>query len=511
MKITLHTPFVQILLASTCLAGCATMPASQTFKAPKPGDDGVVIAESSVVSGVSTGNAADGRTDDCSGPGLGVKVDSSLSGSNFLFDKNGEPCDAAQTLFDGRSEANRRQTDPAITLNFQDNLGPIPAGNGLDDPNNLPSLKPLPAIRLKSELIGQEGIEPAAGNASQAAILANKAQAKIVDVVPTKPDPLVATLASWERQDSVYADRSTEANEAAERNIGNISKAVQNQREQENVAKLMATLRERERQVQEEQRRHEETLERAQKNREITTAARTEWQHKEQELQSNLETTQSRLAQIEDMNKRLNADKASKEKAYQAQIANLSNDLKAAEAQADTSRRELVLQAAAKIAEAEQLAHAAQLQEQDIKLREAARLKAEAETMMDRALAIKAGGNVVTGAAPQPAVPLALMETPIVLQANGKTLPEILDTILNLAAPQSGQWKGDWQLTPASQYILKEKWSLTAEAPVQQVLAQLQQQVRAAHGMALTFTQFGQSRLLVVTDVTPLSVETAPK
>lgn len=492
-------------LAGLWLAGCATHAPTNAFGAPRNGDDGVVIAETSLVAGVSIGNSITGSTDDCTGPGLGIKVDSSTASGHYLFDKNGEPCEAAQTLFDGRNRVSQRQTDPAITLNFHDGLGPVPPLSGL------PSLQPIPEVRVKSELLSDNHIEPAAGPST--AQLGNKTVPAIpVAVAAIRPDPLVATLASWERQDDVYASRSAEATQAAERNIGKISKDIQGNRDQENVAKLMATLRERERQVQEEQRRHEETLERAQANREVTSAARTQWQQKEQQLQASLDATQARLSQFEELSKRLNADKASKEKAYQEQISNLSADLKAAEAQADTSRRELVLQAATKIAEAEQLAHAAQLQEQDIKLREAARLKSEAETMMDRALSIKAGNSVVVnGVGAPPAVPLALMETPIVLQANGQTLPEILTTILNLAAPQAGKWKSDWQLSAASKHILKEKWSLTAEAPVQQVLSQLQQQVKAAYGMSLTFTQFGQSRLLVVTDVTPLAIEDAAK
>ncbi len=509
MKIFTHSAPLKAYFSATALAGllvtgCASVPVTTGFQPPRTGDEGVVIAETTLVSGVSVGNSITGQTDDCSGPGLGIKVDGTTGGDHFLFDKNGEPCEAAQTLFDGRTSANRRQADPSINLTFHDTLGPVPSTS------SLPGLQPIPEIRLKSELLPASDIAPAAGPATAAAA-GKPVPAKPVEVAALKPDPLVATLSSWEQQDVIYASRSDEATAAAERNINQISKDIQSGRDQENVAKLMATLRERERQVQEEQRRHQETLERAQSNRDVTVAARNQWQQKEQELQASLTATQARLAQFEELSRRLNAEKAEKEKAYQEQISTLSADLKAAEAQADVSRRELVLKAAAKIAEAEQLANAAQLQEQEIKLREAARLKAEAETMMDRALAMKAGGSVVSSAATHPAVPMALMQTPIVLQASNQTLPDILANILNLAAPQAGQWKADWQLSAPLRHILKEKWSLTAEASVQDVLAQLQQQVQAAHGATLVFTQFGQSRLLVVTDATPPATEAAAK
>ncbi|RYG60786.1 MAG: hypothetical protein EON60_05905 [Alphaproteobacteria bacterium] len=504
------------IFASTCLAAgsvllsaCTTSPVSTTFPAPQVGDEGVIIAESAMVPGVTLASTMSGTTDDCAGPGLGITVEGSVNSQRFLFDKDGETCDPAQTLFDGRTAVNNRAADPSINLTFHDSFGVNPK----DDLKNLPGLEPVPTIRLQSSELtpGQlAALEPAAGNAQ----LGNKAvpATPVPGAVAKGPDPLMLTLASWKNQDTVYAARSDEATAAAERNIDAISRNAQDRSEQENMAKLMATLRERERQVQEEQRRHQETLERAQKNRDVTLAARQQWQSKEGELQASLSATQQRLAQFEELSRRLAAEKDTKEKVYQQQLANLGADLKVAEAQADTSRRELVLKAAAKIAEAEQLASVAKLQEQEIKLREAARLKAEADTMMDRALAMKAGNSVVVGGMGlPPAVPMALMQTPVVLHANNQTLPDILAGILNQAAPQAGEWKADWQLSAPAQRLLKEKWSLTAEAPLQQVLAQLQQQVAAAHGVSLQFTQFGQSRLLVVTDATPPLTDTSNK
>ncbi|TKW60935.1 MAG: hypothetical protein DI628_08610 [Blastochloris viridis] len=503
--------FLLALTASTLLAGCAvphTASGPTAFEAPRLSDEGVVIAESTLVTGVSKGNSITGGTDDCVGPGLGVTVGTTRGDDRFLFDKNGEPCDSAEMLFDGRSQVNQRQGDPAITLKFFD-------GKSAKTTGDLPDLQPVPTIQLKSELLPQGGkavaqtdfsaIEPAAGPAKLSAngtVPATPAPVQVAAV--NKPDPVLATLASWQNQDTVYAARSEEATAAAERNLNNIVKGNRSNSEQETMSKLMAQLRERERQVQEEQRRHTETLERAQRNRDITVAARNEWQQKESELEGQLKATQQRLAQVEQLAQRLNAEKANKEKAYQQQINTLSSDLKVAEQQADVSRRELILQAAAKIAEAEQLASAAKIQEQQIKLREAARLKSEAETMMDRALAMNSGKNVlVNGVGAPPAVPLQLMETPVTVVANGKTLPEILSDVLKQAAPQAGAWKADWQLAAANKKLLSDKWSLTAEAPVEQVLAQLNQQVKDAYGFPLLFTQFGQSQLIVVTEATP--------
>ena len=502
------------LFAATLLAGCAGggQPAPTAgFPAPQAGDDGIVIAESSLVMGAAQATTVTGTVDDCTGPGTGVVVTSTLHDARFLFGPNGEPCEAAELLFDGREEANRRQADPSIALTFHDSLGPRP--EGLTE-TSLPGLEPIPTIRLKSEILNKmAAIEPAAGT-----VPATPASAQ-VQLTAIKTDPLVSTLTTWQRQDDTYARRSAqasamanaEASAAASRDLNHMVKDTRTTTSAEAMAKMMAELRERERQVQEEQRRHAETLKRAQENRQITSAARSQWQSKEQELQAQLTATQQRMAQFEQLAQRLSADKSTKEQAYQAKISNLTADLKAAEAQADVARRELILEAAAKIAEAEQLASAAKIQEQQIKLREATRLKAEAETMMDRALAMQTGGNVVVaGVGAPPPVPLPLLSTPVTVVANGKTLPDILTDVLKQVAPQAGEWKADWQLSVARQHVLQENWSLAAEAPVEDVLAQLSQQVQAAHGFSLTFTQFGQSRLLVVTDATPPTAQTAP-
>lgn len=461
-----------LLTTALSAVGCATTsaPTQTVFSAPHANDGGVVVAESFMVPGTTTATDNAGATDDCSGPGLGIRVDSSTSGGNFLYDKNGEPCEAAQTVFNGNSALGSRAADPSIALSFYDQTGPLPDTLGDAD---------VPAIKLTSKLYKNAQNPNGVG--------------------APKGDPLLATLTKWERQDATTVTRIDEADAAAARNLNNITKNARN--DQENQAQLMAKLRERERQVEEERLRNEATLERAQANRATTSAAQTAWQQKENELQAELDATRQRLAQFQQLNQRLTAEKSAKEQAYQNRISSLSSDLKAAEIQSDASRRELVLQAAAKIAEAEQLAHAAQIQEQDSRLREAARLKQEAQTMMDRALAIKAGqGVVVQGVGAPEAAPMALLQTPVVVHARQQTIQAILDDLLTQARPQAGKWQADWQLSAGAQRLLSEKWSLTAEAPLQDVLSQLQQQVKVADGITLTFTQFTQSRLLVVTD-----------
>jgi hypothetical protein len=89
---------------------------------------------------------------------------------------------------------------------------------------------------------------------------------------------------------------------------------------------------------------------------------------------------------------------------------------------------------------------------------------------------------------------------PVVLHAKDVPLTELVNQILSQAKPQAGAWTADWQLSGKHQYILQEKWSLTAEAPVAEVFKQLAADVQATHNITLEFNQFQQARLVVITD-----------
>lgn len=517
-------PLAVVFALAAPLAGCmSARPSVDNYPAPKVGDDGILVAESEMVPGITGASGVTGTTDDCAGPGVGILVGSSTTGGKYLYDSNGEPCDAAQVLFDGRTRVDSRAADPAIALVFHDPLNPLPTA-----PVEIPKVeskhtpKKVKAADMASRkpkqpepgtAIGTPETAPEGGEVSQslpepgkvAAAQDNAAPLKRVveEAPPARPDPLLSTLSSWKNADEATSVRTREADEAARRNLENIAREQRTAQEQETIVALSAKLRERERQIEEEQRRQTETLERAEKSRQQTAAARQEWQQHEAKLQGELEATRERLKQFEMLNNRLQQEKVQKEQSYQNEIKGLTSDLKAAQAQADVSRRTLILQAAAKIAEAEKLAAAAALQERDSQLREATRLKLEADAMMDKALAIQTGTMTASALAevePAAGEPQALETVPVAVHAKNQTLENLLESVLKQAAGKAGEWKSDWQLSGKAQYILKEKWSLTAEAPVQQVFDQLAKQVKEAHGISLTFTQFSQSRLVVVTD-----------
>lgn len=490
------------LLATTALAAllgaCAGNPlAVDGGPAPKRGDEGVVIASSRMITGVTDPTASTITPNDCHGPGLGVEVEGSFTDNKYLYDANGEPCDIAQTLFDGRTKVDQRAADPAITLTFH-------ADKSLAPEEEEPARPAAQTAAVATSPTTPQTIGAPAGKLAEPTTATPPARV-VAEVAPSKPDPLMVQLSAWKAQDRAAILRTEEATAAAKRNMESLAQENRTGLQEEYIAQLSAKLRERERQIEEEQRRHTDTLARAAQNRDQTSAAKAELEKQQTSLQTELESTRTRLKQFEELTAQLQAEKTEKEQAYQSKIKDLSSNLKVAEQQADASRRELVIEAAAKIAQAEQLAHLANVQEQEAKLREAERLKVEAEVMMDRALALRAGESVQSvlakGTVSATNVEQVPLEQAVVnIHAKNQPLEDLLATILKQAEPQAGKWAADWQLSGKSQYILQEKWSLTAEAPVQQILLQLATQVAQAHKIPLTFTQFAKSRLLVVTD-----------
>lgn len=483
------------LLATTGLCACAQQPRPYAFQ---PTERGIIIAQSKFVPGttIATGLIP---APDCNGPGMGVHVQTTTGSVQDIYGPNAEPCVPSVTLFDGRFD--KRAADPAVGITFLDALGPLTGAHPMGATpraDALPSLPPVPAIQVSSELLKDPlaQVEPAAGTPPTSTAqntLTAPAQAS---------DPLVSVLSSWQGQStSRGAYVPDEASAAASRQL---TRAVEGQnaaRLQEQTTQLLASLREKERALQSEKIHNEQVQKLALESRAQTLAAQQAYSQEQSKLQSQLQATQSRLSELEALNAKLAADKARTQNTYQERIATLSSDLKSAQAQASRSRNELIREAAAKIAEAEQLANAARLSAAEANAREAARKKQEAEDMMARALDLANGKSVVLNdiSAPTQPAPMLLMQVPVALHIKDATPAQILEEVLKQAKPQAGEWKPDWQLPSAQSYILSEKWSLTAEAPVQQVLAQLTAQIKAAHGLTLQFTQFPQSKLLVVT------------
>jgi hypothetical protein len=474
-----------ILSPLTLLAACATTQTAAPARSPlvPTGEPGEVIA-SAHMAPVPEDKLHTYRETDCAGPGLDVTIETVRNEKKYLFDNQGHPCTPSIVVYDGNMPAAQRAQsqglDPNVGITFHDKLGPLH-----DD-----TFKPAPLLKVTTTggLVDVSGSKPAPTPRAEA-------------------DTLVKTLNAWQA-DSQSAQKTLVqkhlqreqmmADETA-RQIARAGKAENAAEQQKQVDLLMSRLRETERQLQSEQKNHQATLEEQQNQAQQTQAAVRRFQTDEDDLKSQLAATQARLAQVESISQQLAASNAKQRDEYQKQLVAMSSDIKAAEAKADQSRQQLIFAAAKKVAEADELARAASLSAADSKAREAARLKAEADANLDAALDLTADGR--PRGLPNPAkAPVALADVPVVIHQKDQPLDVIVGAILAQAESQSGKWTADWQLSKNAQFILKEKWSLTAEAPVRTLLQNLTTQVKTTHNLNLKFTQFGQSRLLVITD-----------
>jgi hypothetical protein len=481
------------LLATTALVGCGALGGEPrrplaNFAAPERGDGGQELTRATMIPGATRTTGKVGSLADCYGPGLGVEVETVRGSTTMLFGNNGEECPEANVLFDGARPSGQRQADPTVAIWLHDAYGAM-----LDErlSEDLPTKNSPLQIHLGREAI--TATSPTAPTLPSAA-------------VPGGIDPLTTTLQTWQQSDSRMETLSGQA--ASSRELNRLVAQAANQSSGEAANALAAQLREQERALELERRRHEETLKTSAQNRAMTQAQRDAWQQEQNRLQAELLTAKERASQFEQLASRLQTEKERKEAAMGERIATLSGSLKLAEQQAEVSRRELILQAAAKVAEAQALATAAKLDTQNDQLAEASRLHAQANELMDQVLLTR-GEGAIEPAAGAAKADLPLTDAPIVLQAKERTLPDILTEILQQAAPHSGAWRAEWQLGDKGQNLLAERWSLTAEATVGQILANLNMQVQEAHGLTLKFAPFTQTRVLVITEAG--AVEPNPK
>jgi hypothetical protein len=468
------------LLATTALVGCGALGYEPrgplaNFAAPQRGDGGQELTRATMLPGASRTTGKVGSLADCYGPGLSVEVETVRGNTTMLFGNNGEECPEANVLFDGARPSGQRQADPTVAIRLHDAYGAMLDERPTED---LPAKKSPLQIHLGRE--------------------ASMVPSATVPALPGGIDPLTTTLQTWQQSDSRMETLSGQ--EASRRELNRLVAQAANQSSGDAANALAAQLREQERALDEERRRHEETLKTSAQNRAMTQAQRDTWQQEQNRLQAELLTAKERASQFEQLASRLQTEKERKEAAMGERITTLSGSLKLAEQQAEVSRRELILQAAAKVAEAQALATAAKLDTQNDQLAEASRLHAQANELMDQVLLTR-GEGAIEPAAGAAKADLPLTDAPIVLQAKERTLPDILTEILQQAAPHSGAWRAEWQLGDKGQPLLAERWSLTAEATVGQILANLNMQVQEAHGLTLKFTPFTQTRVLVITEV----------
>lgn len=465
----------------------------QAVPTPKWHDGGHVLTESYLPDDMDL-SPEPYSLPDCAGPSLAVRVDNIDDAENYYFDKDGNPCGEATVLFDGGTPAGTRVGDPGIRIFFQDKVGTIP-----------PQRAGAPVIKVPSQyeaktpedfaVSGKQMVEGEEGS------------------IPSEAMNLEEVISNW--QSRLERERQLRESEELLAGVRDLQRMTESQAidvHREKIEELMANMRQLEGDVEAERLRQKEMLDQMNSMRRIDEAKRIAAEQQESVLQSNLAEMKKRLQEFEQQNARLALEKAQKEKLYIKQIKALKGDLAAAEEQSSAVRKELVLEAAQKIAEAERIAFAARMAETDAMSREAERLRSEGDIIMQRAMDLQKGRAIIVpnvsdqlggikGASFSEALKVPLGSIPVKLVAEDVQLGTILENIFNQIQPHVGSWRVSWQLAPEHEFILEEKWTMAAEARFDEIMDFLAKKVYDTHQIPLNFKEFKQNRLFVITDV----------
>ena len=326
---------VIFLLGSVVLiSSCAKAPERELLKPEiiaeyEVGDDGVVVAETQII-GVTDAVSSQLNTGDClSGTGYGISVNTSLENKNYLFDKNGNPCEASSTIYDGKLMVNKRAADPSVAITFVDKHG-----SRVEETTN-----EVLVIEVKGEKV-------------EALPVDEDMVAKVREVQAT--NTLENTINQW--QDETEHSRVLKDAEkllAEYRNLNRMNSNELLRAHQEKIEHLMARLRQKEQELDAQKGYQKSLTVRLNSEQTQSEAERIALEQQERKLRSQLDQMSQRAREAAAINRNLREDKAEKEIVYKQRLSTLNKELQIAEVQAETARQELVLEAAKKIAEAE--------------------------------------------------------------------------------------------------------------------------------------------------------------
>lgn len=509
------TNIFALLLCTSILTGCTVANESyrldgrprantdgnilqQEIKTPHKGDGGVVIARTDTV-GASSAISRDANLPDCaSALGLGVTVESALAEKSYLFDKDGNPCQEAKVIFNGRDKIHQRSTAQNIGITFIDSLGPLP-----------PQQQEILDIAVPSRV----DTHPENYAIAPEQLLLDENQ----QVYDAGPDNLEKAVSGWnEDYEKERVMRESEKLLADIRNINRLSSTQLLDAHQREIIKLTAQLRSSQQQLQMQENRRHSLVNQLERTRGFADSVMMDRAQEKGKLTTDLEQLRSRLSQMEAASQRVKQSYNAREDTYKKQIHELADDLRIAEVQASSSRQAIVMEAAKKIAEAERLAYAASVAEKDAMEREASRLKREADTLMHRAVDLGKGRQIVLpgmGHVPNfqrdgyrksyskddnALAPLESLQ--VVLREEDKTLEGIFKAALKDLEPKAGAWRVAWELSVDNMGIPLEEWSVVAEARFDEFLAYVVGKVKETHGVQLKFERFDQNKLFVISD-----------
>ncbi len=490
---------------------------------PQSDHGGVVIAESELQSGseLPLAEAETMQLTDCEGESFGVKVDSTTEEEEFFYDGRGKPCDTAETVFDGNTRANQRAASTDVNIRFLDSIGPLPASTRETVETLLPGETRVAPQNPEQFAMAPEGTPavtggleiPVEGAGAAAAGMRKPGQ---IDAIIETEGQLAEARRAAERNQRTRELLLKEAEYllADVRSVQRLSSEELLKAHQGKINELSARLREAQREAAMQQVRQEELLAQLAQLRARTEAGMNMKEQESRQLRSDLEAMQARLYQFETLNTQLENRLQSREAQLNGQIEQLQANLEVSGRESRGMRQEVVLEAARQLAEAEKAALAAKMAQKEALEREAARLQAEAAQISARADQARAVIHSMDEAkqarmlsmsraqqpAGRPGLGAHLEAQRLALHADKKPLRRVVEEAFAQIEGTAGAWTISWELDPRHAHIPEERWTVAAEARMDEFLRYVADKVAETHGVVLHFSRFDQNRLFVISE-----------
>tara|TARA_R110000868_G_scaffold218576_1_gene469027 strand:+ start:172860 stop:174566 length:1707 start_codon:yes stop_codon:yes gene_type:complete len=555
------------LLATTLLvAGChhgeIAMGSDRQLLQPVPlenptKDKGAVIAQAHLI-GQATAGAPDASTSDCNeATGYGVQVDMITAEKKYLFDRDGDPCKHSETLFDGKMKLYKRAADPSVNITFIDKYGKLPEKDmylntealNIIDIEQIPTSTPEDAAQApftgaeRHVIEYQDGVVPTHGERMNVDQTFEPVQLMPpgTQMAGRVSDAELAGAVNRWKEDKAHNEIVKQAEHllAGVRDLSRKSSDELLEEHQKQIKSLLVQLRGAEKVIEYQKEKERRLKQEIEKGQRTLTAERRDRQQVERKVDNVIAQKEQRAKEYEMIAHDLKRKHIETVRTQEERMLALRKDLAQAEMGASTTRQNMILQAAQKIAEAEAIAQAARLDKRDAMERESNRLFVDASTVMRRAMEIDAGQSITIPAfdnLKKFEVPaeryqkkilileerLAALEAPkavegevisdgiaathpmeghtVILKEEDQTLNDVMKHTLGQLSNRIGDWKIEWRLTKEYASIPQEKWTVIAEARFDEFLAYVQGKVKQTHGVTLTFKRFDNSKLFVISD-----------
>ena len=498
----------QLPLILLTVASCAKQEVEVISEETFNPESGVVIAKSNLI-GKRYASATEGTTSDCKdGVGVGVTVESTMTDSSYIFNRDQEPCKAAEIMFDGSLDIYARSANPSINIIFNDKYGKLPKTHNIektaDTATLLTDVKPglsansdlatkqyeqmgmlevdyaplkteeaLNQQQLKFEAILKENLEK---NKEIALAAARAEKRQELNILTEKEQEEKAKLEQTNAAASRYAEQLTE-------NISKKSEEIESLNSELNTIKLAKEV---------QSNAYEEKLALLEKRVEDFAQLSLELKRQNEMLASNLK----------DANK------------------SITTDLKQAEQDAENARYVAMLKAAENIEVDERLAEALEVSQNRALQRKAQRLQTQADALAYHAKSEQVfnkdmqkvyrelqnnmqpayEGKIARVVGVELNQEPSLGDVQLLLAEKDRSLDAILAEILQDIQPMVGTWKLDWKLASHNLQIRDEKWNVSAETSLYEFFGYIEKKARDIHGVTLSIQEYPETRKILITD-----------